>query len=199
LRRCWHPEYPARPLRLVVGFLAGGPSDIPARFIADRLATSLGKTVVVENRPGAGSLLGTQEMLAQPRDGHTLLACSTYDPVNTLLYRKARYKVADIAPVSLIARYDYGIAARLSGPAQTFEQPQEYTKANPGKLNYGVLGVGAPQTLVGKKLKKLAPPISVMPHVEAKQVRLISVTGSSRFSSAPDVPTRREMGVPIQA
>ncbi len=221
-------DFPSRPLRLVVGFLAGGPTDIPARFIADRLTQALGKPVVVENRPGAGSMLGIQEMLAQPRDGHTLLACTTYDPVNTLLYRKARYKVGDIAPVTLIARYDYGIGTRLDGPAQNFAQLAAYAKANPGKLNYGVLGVGSPQLLVGKKLEKIAgmkmtsvpykgsneamqeivagrldmfmaPPLSIMPHVEAKQVRLIAATGPTRLASAPDVPTLTEMGVPIRA
>ena len=221
-------DFPSRPLRMVVGFLAGGPTDIPARFIADRLSHALGKPVVVENRPGAGSMLGIQEMLAQPRDGHTLLACTTYDPVNTLLYRKARYKVGDIAPVTLIARYDYGIGTRLDGPAQKFAQLAAYAKANPGKLNYGVLGVGSPQLLVGKKLEKIAgmqmtsvpykgsneamqeivagrldmfmaPPLSIMPHVEAKQVRLIAATGPTRLASAPDVPTLTEMGVPIRA
>ncbi len=221
-------DFPSRPLRMVVGFLAGGPTDIPARFIADRLSHALGKPVVVENRPGAGSMLGIQEMLAQPRDGHTLLACTTYDPVNTLLYRKARYKVGDIAPVTLIARYDYGIGTRLDGPAQNFAQLAAYAKANPGKLNYGVLGVGSPQLLVGKKLEKIAgmqmtsvpykgsneamqeivagrldmfmaPPLSIMPHVEAKQVRLIAATGPTRLASAPDVPTLTEMGVPIRA
>jgi tripartite-type tricarboxylate transporter receptor subunit TctC len=221
-------DFPNRPLRLVVGFLAGGPTDVPARFIADRLANALGKPVVVENRPGAGSMLAIQEMLAQQRDGHTLLACTTYDPVNTLLYRKARYKVGDIAPVTLIARYDYGIATRLNGPAETFPQLAAYAKANPGKLNYGILGVGSPQLLAGKKLEKLAgmqmtsvpykgsneamqelvagrldmfmaPPLSVMPHVEAKQVKLIAATGPSRLSSAPDVPTLTELGVPIRA
>ena len=77
--------YPARSLRLMVGFTAGGPADIPARFVADRLGTSLGKPVVVENKAGAGSLLAMHEMLAQPRDGHTLLLCTVLDPVNSVL------------------------------------------------------------------------------------------------------------------
>src|SRR4029077_17039237 len=88
-------DYPARPIRIVVGFTAGGPLDVPVRFIAERLSKSIGKSVVVENKPGAGSMLATLDVLSQPRDGYNLLACTYFDPVNTLLYKKARYKVAD--------------------------------------------------------------------------------------------------------
>ena len=95
-------SYPSRPIRLLIGFPPGGPADIPGRAIADRLSQSLGTSVVAENKPGAGGMLATQELLAQPADGHTLLVCTYFDPVNTLLYRKVRYRVSDIAPVSLI-------------------------------------------------------------------------------------------------
>src|SRR4029077_4290955 len=88
-------DYPVRPIRIVVGFTAGGPLDLPVRFIAERLSKSIGKSVVVENKPGAGSMLATLDVLSQPRDGYNLLACTYFDPVNTLLYKKARYKVAD--------------------------------------------------------------------------------------------------------
>ena len=80
-------EYPTRPVRLFVGFTAGGPTDVPARFIADKLSAALGKPVVVENKPGAGSMLATYDLLSQRRDGHTLLACTYFDAVNTLLYK----------------------------------------------------------------------------------------------------------------
>lgn len=221
-------DYPSRNVRLVVGFSAGGPTDIPARFIADKLAPGLGKPVVVENRPGAGSMLGIQEVLAQPRDGHTILACTTYDPINTALYRKARYTVADIAPVTLFARYDYGMTVRLDGPVQSVPDLLSYGKANPGTLNWGILGIGAPQNLVAKQLEKatgvkvttvpfkgsneavaevaakrldifMGPPISVMPLVESGHVKLIAATGKSRLTSAPGVATLSEAGVPIVA
>jgi len=218
--------YPTRAVRLFVGFTAGGPADIPARFVAERLSTSLGKPVVVENKPGAGSLIAMHEMLAQPRDGHSLLLCTVLDPINSILFRKAKYTVADIAPVGLIARFDYMLALRIDSPIASVADLLAYGKANPGKLNYGQLGIGSPQTLMAKKLEKLTgvkmtgvpfkgtadalrevagrqidmymgPPISVMPLSEAKQVKVVAVTGPERLKSMPDVPTLTEAGVPI--
>ncbi|MGC1444389.1 MAG: tripartite tricarboxylate transporter substrate binding protein [Xanthobacteraceae bacterium] len=219
-------DYPARPIRIVVGFTAGGPTDIPIRFLADKLGNELGKPVVVENKPGAGSMLATYDMLNQPRDGYTLLACTYFDPVNTLLYKDAHYKVSDIAPVSLIARYDYAIAVSNNNPAKTFAELVQYGKANPGKLNYGHLGIGSSQNLVAKRLEKVTgismtgipykgaadalhevasgrldlfvgPPFAVMPLYEGKQVKVLAVTGKERLASAPDVPTLTESGIPI--
>ncbi len=221
-------DYPTRPIRIIVGFTAGGPTDIPIRFIADKLGTALGKPVVVENKPGAGSMLATYDMLAQPRDGYTLLACTYFDPVNTLLYRQAHYKVSDIAPVSVIARYDYAIAVSLNNPATTFRGLLDYGKAHPGKLNYGHLGIGSSQNLVAKRLEKVTgismtgipykgaadalhevasgrldlfvgPPFAVMPLYAGKQVKVLAVTGKERLASLPDVPTLTESGVPIVA
>src|SRR5262249_9261537 len=93
--------YPSRPLKLALGFPAGGPTDIPARFLAERLSASLGKPVMVENKPGAGALLAALDVLSRPRDGHDLLLCTYFDAVNTLLYRNAKYKLSDIVGISL--------------------------------------------------------------------------------------------------
>src|ERR1700694_3477048 len=93
-------DYPSRPIRLVVGFTAGGPTDIPARFLADRLSTSLGKPVVVENKPGAGAMLAATDVLSHERDGYDLLLCTYFDAVNTLLYRNVKYRLADILGIS---------------------------------------------------------------------------------------------------
>ena len=92
--------YPARPVKLVVGFLAGGPTDIPARFIADRLGTQLGQKVYVENKPGAGGMIALNDVLAQPADGYSLSFCTYFDAINTLLYKNVSYKLADIAPIT---------------------------------------------------------------------------------------------------
>jgi tripartite-type tricarboxylate transporter receptor subunit TctC len=221
-------DYPTRPIRLIVGFTAGGPTDVPARFIADRLGTALGKPVVVENKSGAGSMLATQEMLSQPRDGHTLLSCTYFDPVNTLLYRKARYSVSDIAPISQIARYDYAIATSRSLPAADFKELVRHAKANPGKLNYGHLGIGSTQNFLAKKLEQIAgikmtaipfkgaadalqeivagrldlyigPPLAVMPQLQAGNIKVLAVTGAERMSSVPNVPTLKESGFPLVA
>jgi tripartite-type tricarboxylate transporter receptor subunit TctC len=219
-------DYPARPIRIIVGFTAGGPTDIPIRFLAEKLSNELGKPLVVENKPGAGSMLATYDMLNQPRDGYTLLACTYFDPVNTLLYKDARYKLSDLAPVSLIARYDYAIAVSNNSPAQTFAELVQYGKANPGKLNYGHLGIGSSQNLVAKRLEKVTgmsmtgipykgaadalhevasgrldlfvgPPFAVMPLYQGKQVKVLAVTGKERLASAADVPTLIESGIPI--
>lgn len=228
MQSAYAQSYPTRPIRLIVGFTAGGPTDIPARYLAERMTPLLGQPVIVENRPGAGSMLATQEMLAQPRDGHTLLLCTYFDPVNTLLYRKARYAVSDIAPVTLVAKYDYAIVAPANSKANTFADLIAQAKAEPGKLNYGQLGIASTQNMMAKQLEKLvgmkmtgitfkgtvdaiqeivagrldmhvSPPISVMPLYESKQLKLLAVTGERRLPSAPEVPTLKESGVPIVA
>src|SRR5438309_182628 len=128
-------DYPVRPIRIVVGFTAGGPLDLPVRFIAERLSKSIGKSIVVENKPGAGSMLAALDVLSQPRDGYNLMACTYFDPVNSLLYKKARYKVADLQPISLISKYDYAIAVSKNISAKTFGDLVQYAKDNSGKLN----------------------------------------------------------------
>jgi tripartite-type tricarboxylate transporter receptor subunit TctC len=221
-------DYPTRPVRIIVGFTAGGPTDVPIRFIADRLSKSIGQPVIVEDKPGAGSMLATQDVLSHPRDGYNLVACTYFDPVNTLLYKKAHYKVSDIAPVTLISKYDYAIAVSKNIPAKNFGELVEYAKANPGKLNYGHLGIGSSQNLVGKRLEKVAgmkmtgipykgaadalrevvagrldlfvgPPFVVMPLSGSGQLNVLAVTGKERLSSAPKVPTLTESGIPIVA
>ena len=124
-------DYPTRPIRIVVGFTAGGPTDVPIRFIADRLSKAVGQPVIVEDKPGAGSMLATQEVLSHPRDGYNLLACTYFDPVNTLLYKKAQYKVSDIAPVTLISKYDYAIAVSKNILAKNFGEFVQYAMPSP--------------------------------------------------------------------
>jgi len=103
-----HAQYPAqfpdRPIRLVVGFGAGGPTDLPARFIADRLGAALGQRVVVENRPGAAGQIATQDVLAKPRDGYNLLLCTHFESINAAVSKNPPYKLADHAPVDQITR-----------------------------------------------------------------------------------------------
>ena len=109
--------FPARPIRLVVGFGAGGPTDIPARFVADKLGEALGQRVVVENKPAASGMLAARDVLSQPRDGHTLLLCTHFEAINTAVYKNVQFKLSDIAPISLIAKYYYGLALANSIPA----------------------------------------------------------------------------------
>lgn len=216
--------YPSRPIRLLIGFPPGGPADIPGRAIAERLSQSLGVPVVPENKPGASGMLAVQELLSQPADGHTLLICTYFDPVNTLVYRNARYRVSDIAPVSLIGTYDYVLAVANSVPAEKLSELVDITKASPNKFNYGHIGTGSPANLIFKQLEKRAgikmtavpfrgsapamqeliagridlyivPPISAVQPFDAKQIKVLATTGKSRLAVMPQVATLQELGV----
>ena len=216
--------YPSRPIRLLIGFSPGGPADIPGRAIAERMSQSLGVPVVPENKPGAGGMLAMQELIAQPADGHTLLICTYFDPVNTLIYRNARYKVSDIAPVSLIGTYDYVLAIANSVPVEKLSELIEITKVSPDKFNYGHIGVGSPANLIFKQLEKrtgmkmtavpfkgsapamqeliarridlyIVPPISAVQPFDAKQIKVLATTGKSRLAVMPQVATLQELGV----
>ena len=113
--------WPSRPIRLVVGFGAGGPTDIPARHVADKLGTALGQRMIVENKPAAAGMLATRDVLCQPADGYNLLFCTHFESINTAVYKNPGFKLADLAPISLVAKYYYGIALSNSIPAEDFE------------------------------------------------------------------------------
>jgi tripartite-type tricarboxylate transporter receptor subunit TctC len=218
--------YPSRPIRLLIGFPPGGPADVPGRAIAEQLSQSLGVPVVPENKPGAGGMLATQELLSQAADGHTLLICTYFDPVNTLVYRNARYKVSDIAPISLIGTYDYVLAVANSVPAEKLSELVDITKASPNKFNYGHIGTGSTANLVFKQLEKrtgikmtavpfrgsapavqeliagrldlyIVPPISAVQPFDAKLLKVLATTGKSRLAVMPQVATLQELGVDL--
>jgi tripartite-type tricarboxylate transporter receptor subunit TctC len=221
-------DYPTRPIRIVVGFTAGGPTDIPARFIADRLATALGRPVIVENKPGAGATLAANDVMSRGRDGYDLLLCTYFDAVNTLFYKSLHYKLEDLVGITLIARYAYTVAFANSLPLDTFPQLVAYAKQHPGEINYGHLGVSSTQNLLAKRLEKLAgvqmtaipykgsteatqgimagdnhmyigPPIGSIPLYQAKKLKILAVTGNERLAAIPEVPTLKESGVPLVA
>ena len=221
-------DYPTRPIRMVVGFTAGGPTDIPARFIADRLSAQLGSPVIVENKPGAGSTLAANDVMSRPRDGYDLLVCTYFDPVNTLLYKSLHYKLDDLVGITLIARYSYAVAVANTLPVDSFPELIAYTKQHPGEVNYAQLGPASTQNLLGKRLEKLTgmkvtsipykgaadanqevvagrigihigPPVSIVPLYKAKQLKVVAVTGDERLTSMPEVPTLKELGVPLVA
>jgi tripartite-type tricarboxylate transporter receptor subunit TctC len=221
-------DYPSRPIRLVVGFTAGGPTDIPARFLAERLSASLGRAVMVENKPGAGALLAAMDVLSRPRDGHDLLLCTYFDAVNTLIYRNPKYKLSDIVGISQIAKYSYAVVVSNTLPVRSINEFIDYTKAHPDRVNYGHLGPASTHNVLAKKLEKLtgmkmtpipykgtpeaiqeiiagrthlmiAPPLAVLPTYASKQVKVLAVTGSERLTSMPEVPTLKESGIPLSA
>ena len=219
--------YPTRPIKLVVGFLAGGPTDIPARFLAERLSAKLGQPVVVENKPGAGGMIALNDVLAQPRDGYSLQLCTYFDAINTLLYKNVSYRLDDIAPVTLISKYYYLMTLAKSVPAETFPEFVRYAKAHPGEILYGTVGAGSTQELVAHELEKIAdiqmtkvpfkgsnqitqemlagrihfqvgPPIAIAPFYKSGELKVIAVTGTERLNSLPEIPTLVEQGVGLK-
>jgi tripartite-type tricarboxylate transporter receptor subunit TctC len=215
--------YPGRPVRLVVGFGAGGPTDIPARFIADRLGQSLRQSVVVENKPAAGGIVATRDVLAQPRDGYTLLLCTHFDATNTAVYRDAGYKIGDIAPISLIAKYYYGLALSNAIAANDFKSFVAYAKAHPGQVTYATVGAASAQEIMARQLGKLtgvtmnripfrgglqvvqellagrvdlypSPTLAIMSQYRAKQLKILATTSPQRLRTLPEIPTLREDG-----
>ena len=221
-----YAQYPEKPIRLVVGFTAGGPTDLPARYIAERLGERLGQRVVVENRAGAGGQIATQDVLAKPRDGYNLLLCTHFEGINLAIYRNAGYRLGDIATITQIARYYYGVVAANDVPASDWEGFVRYARANPGKLNYGMVGRGSAQEILALELAKLAgirmtgvpykggadalndliagrvhfyasPTLAVPPQHRAGRVRLLAVTAPERLAVAPEIPTLAEKGLPF--
>ena len=219
-------EFPSRTIRLLVGFPAGGPSDVPARIIAEKMQRSLGQPVVVENKTGAAGMIALNEMLGQPRDGHTLLLCSYLDVSNTLLYKSVAYKLDDIAPVSMVSKAYYAFTVPTSLPVRDMAEFIAYAKERPGKLNYGKVGAGSVTELLARQLEKVAgismvgvpfkgtgpalqevmagrleltvsPLALALPQHEGGKVKILGLTSSERLAVAPNVPTLVEQKVPI--
>ena len=222
----WAQSYATRTVRLVVGFGAGGPTDIPARFIADRLGGMLGQRVIVENKPGAAGMLATRDVLSQPRDGHTLLLCTHFELINVAVYRNPQFKLADLAPISLISKYYYGIAMANAVPASDLEFFIAYAKTNPDKLSYATIGAASAQEILVRQLERLAgismvripfrtgpqvmpeliagrvhiylsPTLAVLPLHAQKQLKVLGISSPARLASAPDIPTLTERKIPF--
>jgi tripartite-type tricarboxylate transporter receptor subunit TctC len=217
-------HYPSRTVRLVVGFGAGGPTDIPARHIADKLGTLIGQRLIVENKTGAAGMLATRDVLAQPADGYNLLLCTHFESINTVLYKNPGFKLADLAPISLIARYYYGLAVANTVPANDFNGLVQYAKAHPGEISYATLGAGSAQEILARQIEKLAgiqmnripfrtgsqampdliagrvsmyvsPTIGVLPQHNDKQLKILATTSPQRLKGMADVPTLKENGL----
>jgi tripartite-type tricarboxylate transporter receptor subunit TctC len=216
--------YPSRPVRLVVGFGAGGPTDIPARFIADKLGEALGQRVVVENKPGAAGMLATRDVLAQARDGHHLLLCTHFEPINVAVYRNPLFKLSDLAPISLVTKYYYGLALANSIPADDFAAFVRYAKARPGEVSYATVGAGSAQEILARQLEKLtgvamnripfrggpqvvqeliagrvhfyvSPTLAIAPQYQAKQLKILAVSAPERLKNLSEIPTLAENGI----
>ena len=211
--------YPSRTARIVVGFPAGGATDIQARLMGEWLTERLGQQFIIENKPGASGNIGTETVAKAPADGYTLLQVVTPHAINAALYSNLNFDfIRDIAPVICAARLAYVIVVHPSVPATTIPEFITYAKANPGKINYGSAGHGTPQNiacemfkmmtgvnlvhvpyrggapattdLVAGHIQAIFSPVSEsIQHIKAGQLRALAVTTTTRLDVLPDVPT----------
>jgi tripartite-type tricarboxylate transporter receptor subunit TctC len=211
--------YPSRPTRIVVGFTAGGATDIQARLMGEWLSERLGQQFIVENKPGASGNIGTELVAKAPADGYTLLQVVTPHAINAALYTNLNFDfIRDIAPVICIARLAYVVVVNPSVPATTIPEFIAYAKANPGKINYGSAGSGTPQNIACELFKMMtgvnlvhvpyrggapaindlvsghlqvifAPVSEAIQQVKAGKLRALAVTTAARLDVLPDVPT----------
>ena len=155
--RAWADAYPSRPVRIMVGFAAGGPNDILARLVAQWCSERLGQQFIVENRPGAGSNLATDAVVRAPPDGYTLLLVGSPNAINATLYEKLSFNfLRDIAPVASLTRGALVMVIHPSVPAKTIPEFIAYAKANPGKVSYGSGGVGGITHIAAELFKQEA-------------------------------------------
>jgi tripartite-type tricarboxylate transporter receptor subunit TctC len=218
--------YPTKSVRIIVPYSAGGPADIYARFIGDRLQKNLGHPFVVENRPGAGAIIGTDAVAKSAPDGYTLLMMSNTHTVNESLFTKKPYTLLkDLAPIAPVNYSDLILVVHPSVPANNLKELIALAKAKPGTLNYASSGPGTPYHMAGELFKAmagidvvhvphkgsaeartsvLAGNVQIMfdaittmaPLVQAGKVRAIATSGKTRSAITPNVPTLNESGVP---
>src|SRR6201746_2445518 len=214
--------YPSRLVRIIVGFPAGGATDIQARLMGQWLSDRLGQQFIIENRAGASGNIGTEAVAKAPADGYTLLQIVTPHAINAALYTNLNFDfIRDIAPVICAARLAYVVVVQPSLPVTTIPELIAYDKANPGKINYGSAGAGTPQNiacelfkmmagvnlvhvpypggppathdLVGGHLHVIFAPLSEsIEHIKAGKLRALAVTTTARLDGMPDPPTAAE-------
>src|SRR5258707_11259049 len=155
-RVAWAQTYPARPVRIVVGFAPSGATDIMARLIGQWLSERLGQQFVIENRPGAGSNIGTEAVVNAPPDGYTLLVATSVNAINATLYDKLNFNlIRDIAPVASIHREPFVMEVNPSVPVKTVPEFITHAKANPGKSNMASAGIGSGNHIAGELFKMI--------------------------------------------
>ncbi|NBS08803.1 MAG: tripartite tricarboxylate transporter substrate binding protein [Betaproteobacteria bacterium] len=218
--------YPSKPIRLVVPFPPGGPTDLLARAIGQKLQERIGQSVIIDNKPGASTIIGVDAVVKSPADGYTLLLGSNSLALNRFLILKMPYDIdRDIAPVILLTKISNALVVHPSLPVKDLKEFISYAKANPGKITYASTGNGTATHLFGEMFasmtgidmthvpyKGTAPALndllsgqvtsmfdsltSVIPNVRAGKVRLIGLTNSKRAMFAPEMPTLSELGLP---
>jgi len=217
--------YPSKPVRIIVPFAAGGPADVYARFLAERLQQSMGQTFIVDDRPGAGSIIGTDAVAKSAPDGYTLLLMSNTHTVNeSLIATKPFQLMRDFAPIAPINSSDLVLVARGSLPVANVQELIAAAKARPGAMTYASSGPGTPYHMAGELFKAMAG-VSILhipykgssgartdvlggqvdlmfdavttmtEHVRQGKVKALGTTGKTRSEVMPEVPTIAESGV----
>src|SRR6185437_5659331 len=219
-------EYPSHPVRIVVPFAAGGPADIYARFLAQRLQQALGQPFVIEDEPGAGSIIGTENVAKSAPDGYTLLLMSNTHTVNESLFKKKPFVLMrDFTPIAPINQSDLVLVVKPSLPVHSVADLIKLAKSKPGALNYASSGPGTPYHMAGELFKAMAGvDIQHIPYkgssgarndllggqvdmmfdavptmagfAESGKVRALATTGTKRSDVLPNLPTVSEAGVP---
>lgn len=219
-------SYPSRPVTIIVGFPPGGPTDIIARVVATRLSQAWGKPVVVENKPGAGSNIATEQVVRAAPDGYTLLVETIANATNMSVYKKLNYDTRkDLAPIVQFMASPSVLVAGSHVPAKNLKELLDLARAQPGKLNYASTGVGGSPHLAGEMLKyragidivhipyKGASPalndllagnvsigfmtsLGLGQHIRSGKLKAIAVASPKRLPDLPDVPTTAEAGLP---
>jgi tripartite-type tricarboxylate transporter receptor subunit TctC len=174
--------YPTKPVKIIVPYSAGGPADIYARFIGDRLQKALGQPFVIENRPGAGAIIGTDAVAKSGPDGYTLLMMSNTHTVNESLFAKKPYNLMrDLAPISPINYSDLLLVIHPSVPAQTLKELIALAKSKPGALNYASSGPGTPYHMAGELFKAMAGiDVVHVPHKGSAEARTSVLAATCR-------------------
>jgi tripartite-type tricarboxylate transporter receptor subunit TctC len=219
-------DYPTHAIRIIVPFGAGGPADVAARVLGNALQEELKQPFVIENRPGAGSVIGTQEAAKSTADGYTLLLMSNAQTANESLVPQRKYDLMrDLVPIAALNVADLVIVVHPSVPATTLKEFIALARSQPGKLNYASSGQGTPYHMAGELFKTMAgidvihvpyrnsgearngviggqvqmmidSVTTMAPNVTQGQVRALATTGKMRSAVLPDVPTADEAGLP---
>ena len=220
------PAWPSRPVRIVVGYSAGGPTDAVARLLANKLQESLGGTFIVENRPGAGSNIASEFVAMAPNDGYTLLVAASPLTMNRFVYKDQKFDPErSFEPISKLSSAPGVLAVRPGLPVKSVNELLALAKQEPGKLTYGSTGIGGTQHMAGELLQRLTgiqmthvpykgaslalvdlmaghvdmafmTSTGSLPQLQAGKVRPLAVAGPRRLRGLPDVPTFAEAGLP---
>lgn len=218
----WGQAYPSRPVRLIIGFPAGGGTDLVGRLIAEWLSKQIGQQVVVENRPGASTNVATEAVAKAEPDGHTLLLIGSPQTVNASLFKNLAFDlIRDIVPIASVARGTFVVVVHPSFAAKTIPELIAQAKSKPGKINMASVGVGTPPHVAGEMFKMMAgvnivqvpyrgdaPALADLlggqielsittlggsiEHIRAGKLRALAVAGDKRSQALPDIPTVAE-------